>query len=70
MVLRILKWLLLPFLIDFEKVYSLFLSKLGSYRPREFVIKDLSIDVCCERFMDLVREVKGRGWGPLDPSRP
>ena len=55
---------------DFEKVYSLFLSKLGSYRPREFVIKDLSIDVCCERFMDLVREVKGRGWGPLDPSRP
>ena len=55
---------------DFEKVYSLFLSKLRSYRPRDFVIKDLSIDVCCERFMDLVREVKGRGWGPLDPSRP
>jgi hypothetical protein len=44
---------------DFQKVYSIFLSKLGSYRPRDFVIKDLSIDVCSGRFLDLVREVKG-----------
>lgn len=44
---------------DFEKVYSVFLSKLGSYRPREFVIKELSIDVCSGRFLDLIREMKG-----------
>jgi glycosyltransferase involved in cell wall biosynthesis len=48
---------------DFAKVYSLFLSKLGSYRPRDFVIKDLSIDVCSARFVDLVREVKGEAGG-------
>jgi hypothetical protein len=42
---------------DFTKVYSVFLSKLDSYRPREFVIKGLSVDVCSERFLDLVREV-------------
>jgi len=44
---------------DFMKVYSVFLSKLGSYRPRDFVIKELSIDVCSGRFMDLVREIVG-----------
>jgi glycosyltransferase involved in cell wall biosynthesis len=43
---------------DFSKVYSMFLSKLDSYRPREFVIKELSIDVCERRFLDLIREVK------------
>ena len=43
---------------DFMKVYSVFLSKLDSYRPREFVIKGLSIDVCSARFVDLVYEVK------------
>jgi len=36
----------------------MFLSKLDSYRPREFVIKELSIDVCERRFLDLIREVK------------
>jgi hypothetical protein len=44
---------------DFAKVYSEFLNKLGSYRPRDFVIKELSIDVCERRFLDLIREVKG-----------
>jgi len=29
-----------------------FLSNLDSYRPREFVIKELSIDVCQKRFID------------------
>jgi hypothetical protein len=45
---------------DFMSVYSLFLNKLESYKPREFVLKELSIDVCSGRFMDLVREVKGQ----------
>jgi hypothetical protein len=44
---------------DFMNVYSQFLSKLESYRPREFVIKELSIEACERRFLDLVREVKG-----------
>lgn len=43
---------------DFNGIYSKFLSKLDSYRPREFVIKELSMDVCSRRFIDLVREVK------------
>ena len=49
---------------DFSNVYSMFLNKLDSYRPREFVIKELSIEVCERRFLDLIREViGGRGGG-------
>jgi hypothetical protein len=42
---------------DFSSVYSMFLNKLDSYRPREFVIKELSIDVCERRFLDLIRVI-------------
>ena len=48
---------------DFSNVYSMFLNKLDSYRPREFVIKELSIEVCERRFLDLIREVIGGGRG-------
>lgn len=41
---------------EFMRVYPLFLSKLASYRPREFVIKDLSMDVCCARFIELIHD--------------
>jgi len=40
---------------DFTDVYSRFLSKLDSYRPRDFVIKELSIEVCEKRFLDFIR---------------
>jgi glycosyltransferase involved in cell wall biosynthesis len=43
---------------DFMNIYSLFLNKLDSYRPRDFVLKELSIDACECRFLDLIREVK------------
>jgi len=42
---------------DFVRVYSMFLSKLELYRPREFVMKYLSMDVCERRLLDLIREV-------------
>jgi hypothetical protein len=41
---------------EFMRVYPMFLSKLASYRPREFVIKDLSMDVCSRRFLDVIRD--------------
>lgn len=44
---------------DFLRVYAIFLNKLDSYRPREFVIKELSIEACERRFLDLIRDVKG-----------
>jgi hypothetical protein len=34
--------------------FPLFLSKLGSYSPREFVIKELCLDVCEKRFIELI----------------
>jgi len=63
---------------DFMSIYSLFLNKLDSYTPREFVLKELSIEACERRFLDLVREVKGAECArpesgtvgdPLDPPK-
>jgi len=42
---------------EFMRIYTSFLSKLESYRPREFVLKVLSIDVCERSLLDLIREV-------------
>ena len=55
---------------DFTEVYSKFLSKLESYRPREFVIKELSIDVCSSRFSGLIREMKGGSEGVSEGGSP
>jgi hypothetical protein len=40
---------------DFINNFPLFLSKLNSYTPREFVIKELSIDVCEQRMIELIQ---------------
>jgi glycosyltransferase involved in cell wall biosynthesis len=45
---------------EFTETFPLFLSKLDLYTPlytpREFVIKELSIDVCEKRLIELIRE--------------
>jgi len=39
---------------EFHEKFLDFLSKLSSYRPRDFVLKELSIDVCEKRFIELI----------------
>lgn len=37
---------------EIEKVYELFMSKLETYKPREFIIKNLDIVDCAKRLID------------------
>ena len=38
---------------EFDDKFKLFLSKLNTYKPREYVIENLSVKVCAERFKKL-----------------
>ena len=39
---------------EFEKTFTLFISKLETYKPREFIIEKLSLDKCEEKLIDFV----------------
>jgi hypothetical protein len=39
---------------EFEEKYELFISKLNHYKPREFIIENLSIDICENKLIDII----------------
>ena len=39
---------------EFVEKYNKFISKLSTYKPREFVLENLSVEVCGERFKELL----------------
>ena len=39
---------------DFEKTYNKFINKLDSYKPREYILENLSPEKCGERFIKLI----------------
>ena len=39
---------------ELEKTFELFMGKLQTYRPREFILEQLSVEPCAKRFMELV----------------
>ena len=40
---------------EFVETYEKFISKLSTYKPRKFVLENLSVDVCGERFQELIK---------------
>lgn len=42
---------------EFEDKYKLFLSKLADYKPREYIMEQLSFDKCEERFIEIVNNI-------------
>lgn len=42
---------------QFENTYNLFISKLYEYKPREYILKNLSIDKCKNRFIELLETI-------------
>lgn len=38
-----------------ETTYNLFISKLNTYKPREFIIETLSVKPCAQKFVELVK---------------
>lgn len=43
---------------EFTKTFEIFLSKLYSYQPRQYVLDNLSVDVCEQKFINLVNNMK------------
>lgn len=39
---------------ELENMFELFLSKLETYNPRNFIIENLSVDICEKKLMDVV----------------
>ena len=39
---------------DFEKTYNKFISKLETYKPREYILENLTPKKCGERFIELI----------------
>ena len=42
---------------DLEKTYNLFLSKLESYKPREFILENLSFEVCEDKLIKTIENI-------------
>lgn len=40
---------------DFESTFQTFLLRLDSYHPREYIVENLSIDVCEKKFIQLLK---------------
>jgi hypothetical protein len=45
---------------DLEKTFELFMSKIETYRPRDFILENLSMEKCEERLFDLVKNIQSK----------
>ena len=39
---------------ELEKTFDLFISKIETYKPREYILENLSVEKCSERFLELL----------------
>lgn len=42
---------------DFENVFNVFINKLETYNPREFILENLSIDVCENKLIETINNM-------------
>jgi hypothetical protein len=40
---------------EFETTFETFVNKLDTYHPRQYILENLSVDKCSERFIDLIK---------------
>jgi hypothetical protein len=43
--------------VDFISTFQLFLSKLDSYQPRQYVLENLSMEICEQRFINILQNM-------------
>jgi glycosyltransferase involved in cell wall biosynthesis len=43
---------------ELENIYDKFISKLDTYKPREFVLENLSMEVCENKLIDIIKNIK------------
>jgi len=42
---------------EFENTFNTFLSKLETYKPREYILENLSIEVCEEKLINIIQNI-------------
>jgi hypothetical protein len=42
---------------ELEEKYNLFLSKLETYKPREYILENLSMEVCEKRLIEIIKNI-------------
>jgi glycosyltransferase involved in cell wall biosynthesis len=42
---------------EFENIFNLFITNLETYRPREYILENLSIKKCEENFLDVISKI-------------
>ena len=42
---------------DFPSTFELFLSKIDTYQPRQYILENLSVEKCAERWVDLTNKL-------------
>ena len=40
---------------DLDKTFNLFISKLNNYRPREYILENLTYEICEKKLIDLIK---------------
>ena len=43
---------------EFETVFDKFVKNIDTYQPRQYVLENLSIDVCEKKFMDMINRIE------------
>jgi hypothetical protein len=42
---------------ELETTFDTFISKINNYKPREYILENLSIDVCEKKFIDMLKNI-------------
>jgi glycosyltransferase involved in cell wall biosynthesis len=42
---------------ELEDKYNLFISKLNTYKPREYILENLSMEICEKKFIELIKNI-------------
>jgi hypothetical protein len=42
---------------DLEKTFGIFMSKINDYKPREYILENLSLEVCENRFIEFIKNM-------------
>lgn len=43
---------------DFEKSLEVFLNAIGSFKPRDYIMENLTLEKCAEKYLEIYREVE------------
>ncbi|MGF7078014.1 glycosyltransferase [Mucilaginibacter sp. UYCu711] len=44
---------------DFKKQLTVFLTLIGQFKPRDYIIENLSLEVCAKKYLQIYKEIEG-----------